>query len=192
MNNIEEICKIASSWWTNVIKNPKMDNGDESQAGMLINMLATLNTSKITPEQQKQFNYELYEEIKNTIKDYDDTQIMWLDVDYGPNKYLSEPAEKCNISLNNFPIKTTMQINKHVVKVRYGYGSDYETLYADKYYYENEIKSYEETIEYYKEQDESYFFIGSKEAAIKRCNNMINKYKKCLEEIIKKEANINE
>ena len=46
MNNIEEICKIASSWWTNVIKNPKMDNGDESQAGMLINMLATLNTSK--------------------------------------------------------------------------------------------------------------------------------------------------
>ena len=44
MNNIEEICKIASSWWTNVIKNPKMDNGDESQAGMLINMLATLNT----------------------------------------------------------------------------------------------------------------------------------------------------
>lgn len=105
MNNIEEICKIASSWWTNVIKNPKMDNGDESQAGMLINMLATLNTSKITPEQQKQFSYELYEEIKNTIKDYDDAQIMWLDVDYGPNKYLSEPAEKCGINLLSFPVK---------------------------------------------------------------------------------------
>lgn len=90
MNNIEEICKIASSWWTNVIKNPKMDNGDESQAGMLINMLATLNTSKITPEQQKQFKQELYEKIIDTIKDYEDNNIMWLDVDYGPNKYLLE------------------------------------------------------------------------------------------------------
>lgn len=102
MNNIEEICKIASSWWTNVIKNPKMDNGDESQAGMLINILATLNTSKITPEQQKQFNYELYEEIKNTIKDYDDTQIMWLDVDYEPNKNIKETIDK--LRQNNYEV----------------------------------------------------------------------------------------
>lgn len=183
MNNIEEICKIASSWWTNVIKNPKMDNGDESQAGMLINMLATLNTSKITPEQQKQFNYELYEEIKNTIKDYDDTQIMWLDVDYGPNKYLSEPAEKCGINLLSFPVKTTMQITIHSVRVKYGYTGEYETLYADKFYWKNKIKDCEETIKYYKSKDDSYFESWtnvSKESCIREQENTIKYYKNCL------------
>ena len=192
LTKVDKICKIASNWWANAIEHPKMDNGDYSREGRALNLISTIMVQLITTEQQKQFNEELYNEIKNILKNYNENQSLYLSVDYSPNKYLSEPAKKCNISLNNFPIKTTMQINKHVVKVRYGYGSDYETLYADKYYYENEIKSYEETIEYYKEQDESYFFIGSKEAAIKRCNNMINKYKKCLEEIIKKEANINE
>lgn len=183
MNNIEEICKIASSWWTNVIKNPKMDNGDKSQAGMLINMLATLNTSKITPEQQKQFKQELYEEIINTIKDYEDGNIMWLDVDYGPNKYLSEPAEKCGINLLSFPIKTTMQVTIHSVRVKYGYTSEYETLYADKFYWKNKIKDCKETIKYYKSKDDSYFECWtsvSKEGCIREQKNMIKYYENLL------------
>lgn len=183
MNNIEEICKIASTWWSDVIENPKMDNGDTTNSGTMAMLLLKLHTPKITPEQQKQFKQELYEEIKNTIKDYDDTQIMWLDVDYGPNKYLSEPAKKCNISLNNFPIKTTMQINKHVVKVRYGYTSEYETLYADKFYWKNKIKDCKETIKYYKSKDDSYFECWtsvSKEGCIREQKNMIKYYENLL------------
>lgn len=76
MNNIEEICKIASSWWTNVIKNPKMDNGDTTNSGTTAMLLLKLHTPKVTPEQQKQFKQELYEKIIDNIKDYGDNNIM--------------------------------------------------------------------------------------------------------------------
>ena len=33
MNNKEIIANIASNWWTKVIVNPKMDNGDKSEVG---------------------------------------------------------------------------------------------------------------------------------------------------------------
>ena len=66
-----------------------------------------------------------------------------------------------------------MKITKHFVSVRYGYSSDFETLYADAYYYKKEIESYKETIDYYEKQDDSYFTIGSKNGNIDRCNKQI-------------------
>lgn len=188
MNNVEqiiEISKISSSWWAGVINNPKMDNGDESEIGALCMAFLTMlnEKEKITPEQQKQFRFKLYEFIKETLQTFDDDQILWLDVDYGPCKYLRDIANSCNINSNRFPLKTTMKITKHFVSVRYGYSSDFETLYADAYYYKKEIESYKETIDYYEKQDDSYFIIGSKNGNIDRCNKQIIFYENKLKEL---------
>ena len=176
VESIKNIAKVVSSWWSDVIMHPKMDNGDESEAGILsMALLTMMSLDNITVEQQKQFRNELYEFIVKTLQNADDTKVLWLDVDYSPNKYLSDIAKSCNISSNNFPLKTTMKITKHFVSVRYGYGSDFETLYADKHYYMQKIQDYKETIKHYEIQDDSYFFIGSKESNIKRCENEIKK-----------------
>lgn len=183
VEKIKKISRIASTWWSDVIENAKMDNGDTTDSGAMAMLLLKLHTPKVTPEQQKQFKQELYEKIIDTIKDYEDNNIMWLDVDYGPNKYLSEPAEKCGINLLSFPIKTTMQVTIHSVRVKYGYTSEYETLYADKFYWENKIKDCKETIKYYKSKDDSYFECWtsvSKEGCIREQKNMIKYYENLL------------
>lgn len=157
LTKVDKICKIASNWWANAIEHPKMDNGDYSREGRALNLISTIMVQLITIEQQKQFNEELYNEIKNILKNYNENQSLYLSVDYSPDKYLSEPAKKCNISLNNFPIKTTMVITKHSVKVRYGYSAGFEILYADKYYWQEKINNCKKTIEHYQKQDNSYF-----------------------------------
>ena len=89
-----------------------------------------------------------------------------LDVDYNTCKALSQIAEKCDISLNKKKSKTTMCITKHSINVKYGYGSMYETLYADKQYYDREIEHYQETLDEYTNRKDKDFVVGTKQELI--------------------------
>ena len=173
---IKKISKIASSWWTSVINNPKMDNGDNSKEGQLCMLLLKMHTQRFNPHELKKFNNELYHIIKNKLITFDDVNILWLDVDDGPNKYLSDAAQNANISCNNFPLKTTMKITKHCVKVRYGYGAEFQTLYADKFYYETEIESCKEAIKDYNSREDCYFDFVSREELVNLQQNKIKQY----------------
>lgn len=186
-SNIEKIAKIASSWWSDVISNPKMDNGDNSKEGQFFALLSKLHTIKLNPEEQKRFKYELYNIIINKIKDFNDLETLWLDVDYAPNTYLTQAADAAHINYKNFPIKTTMSITKHCIRVRYGYGANIKILYADKFFYENEIKSCKEAIKDYNSREDKYFDFVSREELIKLQENKINQYEKDLKNLDKGE-----
>ena len=180
IEKIQKIARIASSWWASVINNPKMDNGDNSQEGQFCMLLSKLCTVRLNLEEQKRFSNELYNIIIDKIKDYDNLNKLWLDVEYAPNKYLAQAADIAHIKYNNFPIKTTMRITKHCVRVRYGYGADIETLYADRFFYENEIKCCKEAIKDYNSREDEYFDFASREELINLQENKIKQYEKAL------------
>ena len=73
-----------------------------------------------------------------------------------------------------------MRITKHCVRVRYGYGADIETLYADRFFYENEIKSCKEAIKDYNSREDEYFDFASREELINLQENKIKQYEKAL------------
>ena len=58
VEKIKKISRIASTWWSDVIENAKMDNGDTTDSGAMTMLLLKLRTPKVTPEQQKQFKLQ--------------------------------------------------------------------------------------------------------------------------------------
>lgn len=169
MNEVEKtrkISEIVAKWWTGVIISPRFDTGDDSKVGFFIQFLQESLVTKLNPHQLKQFSNEVYNYVYTTLQKCSEYEKFYLDVDYNPCKVLSQIAEKCDISLNNFPLKTTMCITKHSINVKYGYGSMYETLYADKQYYDREIEHYQETLDEYTNGKDKDFVVGTKQELI--------------------------
>lgn len=183
MDNIEKISNIAAEWWADVIVNPKMDNGDNSREGAIGNILQRMLVKPIEEDKRNQFKKNLKDYIFEKLYDYSDIQRLYLDVDYGPCAILAQLAEYSDISENNFPIKTTMAISKHHIEVSYGYGSPYKILFADSFYYEKQIKDVEESIEYYKNKDDDYFTIGTREEILEELDGKLINYKQQLKSL---------
>lgn len=102
-NNIEKIAQLASDWWTNVVTQPKFDNGDKSVEGMFTSAIASLSVKNIAGSDVASFNRELYNHILNRLKDVTDVSSIIYSCDYGPDRNLRDIAEKNNIPINNFP-----------------------------------------------------------------------------------------
>lgn len=142
-SKVDKISKIASSWWTSVINNPRFDNGE---INYIISILHSKTIKKYNPYELNLFKDALYTLICNKLKNLDDFQYYWLDVDYNPCKDLKQCAEVANITETNFPIKTTMCISNHHIFVKYGYSDTGTYLYMDKFYIENKINEYDKNI----------------------------------------------
>ena len=113
---------IAVEWWGNVICNPKHDNGDKSEQGVMATMLATMATTKITDEQKQIFGKELILLLEM------ESQFNGLHCDYGPDIILRKAMEKAEINSTNAPWKTNMNFQDGQVTVRYGYGAELQML----------------------------------------------------------------
>lgn len=166
MTNVEKIAKLASEWWTNQIKNPIFDNGDDSGNGLFAAGLASLAVKKISDKQADNFKEDLYDLIikklneQSSYKDgleyfYEYRSYIELSTDYSPSTTLKQIAERNNISLNNFPWKTTMWISRNHLQVRGGYSAQNEMLFATKRYYNNRIKQYKREILEIKQEDDN-------------------------------------
>lgn len=172
MNNKEIIANIASNWWTKVIVNPKMDNGDKSEAGLFSNMLAKLATTDINKENLIKFKDKLKELI---ITNIDESDKLYLVVDYSPSGLLFKAAKYANISTNNFPIKTTMIISSDCIKVRYGYSASIEILYATENYYVKQLNNAKKTLEHYHNRPANKFYSFNKEDIIEEQKECVKK-----------------
>ena len=186
----KKISEIASNWWTKVIVNPKMDNGDRSLEGMFINKLMSLAAEKdIDSKNLEIFNRKLQEYIFERIdNEENEFYSLILDVDYSPGGILRKLAEECNINKNNFPIKTTMWISQNHCSVRYGYGANEEILFATDDYFKHKIKDCEANIDYYKNKDNDYFGAFSREEILEEQDEILESWKKEREEWRSKNA----
>lgn len=123
----EEAVLKTVMWWAEKIQQPlNQNNGDDSRNGgmmfMLMNTVSNNAQQSITPDKIKIFQESLTEKLIAVKNDkYRRTD---LDVDYHPNRMLSECAEKANIDLSVFPCKTWTRIDlENQVEVSMGYGT---------------------------------------------------------------------
>lgn len=148
-NNIEKIAQLASDWWTNVVTQPKFDNGDKSAEGMFTSAIASLSVRNIAGSDVANFNKELYNHILNRLKDVTDVSSIIYSCDYGPDRYLRDIAEKNNIPINNFPWKTTMWIYNDACLVKYGYDAEINYIYESESYWRKKQQENSRTIDYW-------------------------------------------
>ncbi len=123
----KQLAQKAAQWWADKISVPaKLDNGDRSDTGVYTMMVATILQAKertgITPEKVNKFRDELRKALQNETRPW-----ITVSVDYHPDTYLSNAAEKAGINpgMGYFPWKTVMSIHEGKVTVSEGYGAEY-------------------------------------------------------------------
>lgn len=189
----EKIATIASEWWADKISsNFKHDNGDYSAASLTINFLADLGKDVISDEKKENFKNKLKEKILFHMEGKEctfTTRLINLHCDYGPGFILKEVAIECNISEFNFPYKTGMCIESNNIRLFDGYGKGPKYIFATKEFYEQEIKSYENSIKvlqeeynekrktYFESKEDILFCIKEKEKVIKEYQEIIQNEK---------------
>lgn len=181
MDELREISNIAAKWWADAICDPKMDNGVYDMGNIIANYLAKQLVQDIPSYKKESFKDSLSNIIYNQLN-YKER--MMLSVDYNPCMTLYNVATVCDIPETNFPIKTVMWIDNNSVRLRYGYGADMETLYANKQYYLDQIKNYEDCIYRYTQTNEYDFLdkdnieksVEEFESEILKCKNELSKF----------------
>lgn len=125
----KEVAEVAAKWWADKIcGDVKFDNGDDSMNGLFCMVMAKSLVKPVTEEQKNSFIENLAESIVKEQRDL-------LDVDYHPDRLLSEAAQAAGISGNNFPWKTVMWIvedeeTKEIkILVKAGYGAEQKQIY---------------------------------------------------------------
>ena len=165
MDEINEIAELASDWWVKQIINPEFDNGDASFEGFMASYFSKQLVEPLTEDQIMGFKDDLKLFILNRLSkvdkylgvmqyEYEYRTFTDLSTDYAPTTFLHEIAKQNNIKDTNFPIKTTMWVSRNYLAVKGGYTAGINILYANSKYYEDKIKSYEDSIKEMKEQND--------------------------------------
>ena len=125
MNNAtqltEEQIEKASNWWSEQLRSPSFDNGDDSKTGEMCHMMATMAHSDISDAKIDKFKSEL------RLRMSDCNESVRIDVDYDPCQMLrmSAKAADINTSITTFPWKTNMYFEDEKVMVSMGYRTPY-------------------------------------------------------------------
>lgn len=142
--SIKEISKLASEWWADKVINPKFENSDDNSNGEF-----TITVDKyVNSESRNKFIENLSKSIEDSLNQ--NKRKIILDVDYCACKELKEAGEYAGISKDEFPLKTTMLIDKNHISVRHGCGTKEKYLYENKTYWKSQIVSCNELIEKYR------------------------------------------
>jgi hypothetical protein len=129
----KEAVELTVNWWAEKSFETLLNqnNGDNSEAGgigfILSNMLLMSAREKNTPEKIEKFKNEL----TNLLLEAEGKGRYnnELDVDYHPNKLLSNACELSGVDAACLPIKTFTYIDKdNSIKGRYQYGGEWFTL----------------------------------------------------------------
>ena len=121
-----EQAKAAADWWTEQIKNPRFDNGDDSETGGMTMILQTILANKTRPSAEKYDAFRVALEaaiIKQNPR-------FGLHVDYDPDRVLADVAEATSINPSQFPWKTSMYFRDGGVQVRAGYRAETKEIMA--------------------------------------------------------------
>lgn len=184
--SLKEIAKIASEWWADKVCHPKFDNGDNGEAGVMCFMMANIAKKDVEDESKQKFADLLKIRIEKELTERPEYTVN-LDVDYHPCRILSEVGKSAGISDMNFPWKTYMLISSNSVSVAYGYQAPLEVLYANKAYWQGQIKGTEETLSQYESGEMCSWIQDPNERqkrldkGIENCKERITQYKEELE-----------
>ena len=123
----EEQIEAVVDWWANAIANPKFDNGDPPLVGGMCIGIASILKEGISKEQVDKFKEELTNQLNDEGIDY-----RGLNVDYRPDRPLSDAMRDSGIPSTNAPWKTNMVFcSDGTIKVSYGYGAEYKQIYPN-------------------------------------------------------------
>src|SRR5687768_15110748 len=104
---------VAAAWWAEAIGAPKFDNGDTSETGGIAMMLAYM-VAGTGPDADTTSKFAAYlaEDIERQL--HAGIGTLWarvtIGVDYGPDRILSDAAEKAGVRGGRFPWKTMMWV----------------------------------------------------------------------------------
>jgi hypothetical protein len=126
----DRMIKRGVDIWCKKLFTPVFDNGDNSEAGGMAHVLATMNIlndkAKIDdmPEKVEIFREALTDIL---IKERDENEYFrgWLSVDYGPCTQLHDAAEIAGIPDSQFSIKSDVSIRCDCVSTSFGYAADH-------------------------------------------------------------------
>ena len=120
----KETAQKAAKWWADQLRTkPKLDNGDDSLAGILTSVVAYRL-------QEKEYENRKFEDankfeiaLAEILELENDERGVILSVDYNPDYLLSKAIKNVNINVGQtrLPWKTTMWITKNKIEVAYGY-----------------------------------------------------------------------
>lgn len=179
--SLQEIADMAAAWWGEAIQEPKFDNGPPSDglACVLGPMMANTLVEDVPDPTKVKFVIRLAEVIREKIQHQVGAYSV-ISTDYGPDMTLGEIAEEFGIPATNFPWKTVMWISRNHVSVSYGYGAPEKVLYANKEHWRDKIKSTEESIAYYKNNNCEWLPAERKKKSIKALTKDIAEYQKLM------------
>lgn len=120
--------KVAVDWWTNVIINPKIDNGiglSNKSFALAVNL-----SRSYTKEEIKTFKESLAD---NIVKLMEKNKKCKLSVSHCPCHALAIAGEKIGIdNMIGYPWMTYMKISENEIAISEGYEAEYETLWTNK------------------------------------------------------------
>lgn len=129
-----EVAKVAARWWADQLRgNAKLDNGDDSEAGIfgsvLSSMLQEAEKSKRPSDDADKFEVALVDRLLE-----EDSKWLCVGVDYHPDGILQSAADRVGVQLGmaSLPWKTNMRIENDTVRVSCGYRSPIEQIYPQE------------------------------------------------------------
>ena len=117
----------AVNWWAEAIQHPKMDNGDDSLAMLMVMLGGCTNRRQLTETELQTFRTALANDI---INEMEHRKSMTLSVDYGPDYILGIAGNAIGLGQFDFPCKTVMWISETEVRVRAGYGASEQVIWS--------------------------------------------------------------
>lgn len=117
-----EYNNVAAKWWADKLRNASPGNFDMKESGDLGFGIMMLGTMIAMDTQTPSKNIDKFEEhLSKTIKEMvERCGHLTLSVDYGPDYILGKIAQETEVSINKFPWKTTMWIEKCKISVSSG------------------------------------------------------------------------
>lgn len=117
----------AVNWWAEAIQHPKMDNGDDGLAKLMMMFGGRTSSRQLTEADLTTFRTTLAAGITREMEHRDR---ITLSVDYGPDCTLGEAGDAIGLGQFDFPCKTTMWISETEVSVSAGYGAPEQTIWS--------------------------------------------------------------
>ena len=123
--------KVAAKWWADTLRNVgpgNFNNGDDSQAGGMAMIMATMLAMDKSPDGGvlDRFEKVLAENIQKRVEE---DGCLSLNCDYAPCAFLANIARETGVDVSCFPWKTSMQISPLKVTVSCGYGAAWDKIY---------------------------------------------------------------
>ena len=116
----------AVNWWAEAIQHPKMDNGDDGLASLMVMLGGRTSRRQLTEAELQTFREKLTEEITRQMAR---NGRLTLSVDYNPDRVLYQAGAAIGLGQFDYPCKTTMWITETEVSVRAGYGASEQTIW---------------------------------------------------------------